>query len=239
MSAALTLAHVTAGYGPLTILDDLSLELRSDEVLLVLGANGSGKSTVLKTIMGLTRRTAGSVAIAGTDITGWPAHRRAGAGIGYVPQTGNVFSDLTVTENLRMGAWLRPEGPEPMLPRIFELFPRLAERLEAKAGALSGGERRMLSIALTLAASPTVLLLDEPSSDLAPVMIDQVFSAIAAIRAAGIPVLLVEQNVARGLGLATRVLVMVRGRIAAEMAADAVRDDDLHALFLHGTHAPA
>jgi branched-chain amino acid transport system ATP-binding protein len=232
----LRLDGVTAGYGPLTILQDLSLALHQDEILLILGANGSGKSTLLKTVMGLTHITGGSLFMQNQNLTGLPPHRRAAAGIGYVPQTGNVFAGLTVRDNLTMGGFLKSGGAEAAHAAVIDLFPRLAERLGAKAGALSGGERRMLSIALTLMAEPRILLLDEPSSDLAPATIDVVFAAILRIRRERrIPVLLVEQNIARGLAIADRVVVLVRGRAAADMPIAAVRRDHLHALFLHGS----
>ena len=231
----LSLDAVDAGYGPLVVLDGATMALQTGEVALVLGANGSGKSTLLKTIMGLTRVSGGRIAFAGADITAAPPHRRAALGLGYVPQTGNVFSDLSVVDNLRMGAFLRKDGIEPALPGLVDLFPRLGERLSARAGALSGGERRMLSIALTLLLEPRVLLLDEPSSDLAPATVDLVYEAIARIhRERGIPVLLVEQNIAKGLSISDRVLVMVRGRVAAEMAAADVEPARLHDLFMDG-----
>jgi ABC-type branched-subunit amino acid transport system ATPase component len=234
-SAVLRLAHITAGYGPLTILENLTLAL-GDETLLVLGANGSGKSTLLKTVMGLTQVTAGNIAMAERDVGGWPPYRRAVFGIGYVPQNGNVFAGLTVADNLAMGAFARKREDAAARAGVFDLFPRLGERLSAKAGMLSGGERRMLSIALTLMAKPNILLLDEPSSDLAPAAIDQVFAAIQRIRREQrLPVLLVEQNLAKGLAIADRVVVMVRGRAAADMPVDAVRPDHLHALFLDGS----
>lgn len=237
MTAApiLALDGVVAGYGPITILDRLSLAMGPQEVLLVLGANGSGKSTLLKTIMGLTRVTAGRLDFAGRSLAGLATHRRAGLGLGYVPQTGNVFGDLSVTDNLKMGAFLDPGGFERGVEEVMRLFPRLAERRRARAGDLSGGERRMLSIALSLMVAPKALLLDEPSSDLSPAMAGLVFEAIARIRQERrIPVLLVEQNIARGLQIADRVVVMVRGRAAADMPVDAVRTADLHRLFLSG-----
>ncbi|MCW6509666.1 branched-chain amino acid ABC transporter ATP-binding protein [Lichenifustis flavocetrariae] len=234
--AALRLDAVSAGYGPLVILDRLSMALRPDEILLVLGANGSGKSTLLKTVMGLTTITGGILHKDDVDITRWATHRRAAGGIGYVPQNNNVFAGLSVRDNLGMGAYLQPAKRAAAQEAVLDLFPRLRERLGATAGALSGGERRMLSIALTLMADPAVLLLDEPSSDLAPAMIDLVFAAIQRIRRERrIPVLLVEQNVARGLAIADRVVVLVRGSVAADMPAAAVQRDHLHALFLHGS----
>ena len=231
----LALANVVAGYGAITVLDGVSLRLGEGEVLAVLGANGSGKSTVLKTAIGLTRVTGGSISLAGRDITRLPAHRRAAAGLGYVPQTSNVFADLSVLDNLRMGAFLRPSALAAESERLFALFPVLAERRRERAGNLSGGERRMLSIALTLLLQPKLLLLDEPSSDLSPVMVDQVFQAIERIhRERAIPILLVEQNVAKALALASRVCVLVRGREALDAPAAAIDRGQLHALFLDG-----
>ena len=232
----LDLAQITAGYGAMTVLDGLSLRLDRGEVLAILGANGSGKSTVLKTAIGLTRVTAGRLSFAGQDITRLPAHRRAALGIGYVPQNQNVFADLTVIDNLRMGGFLRPAAFDGEVARIFELFPRLRERRRERAGNLSGGERRMLAIGLTLLLAPKLLLLDEPSSDLAPAMVDQVFAAIREIhQALDIPILLVEQNVAKALTLADRVCVLVRGREALDVPAGAVDPAQLHALFLDGS----
>jgi ABC-type branched-subunit amino acid transport system ATPase component len=231
----LELSKVVAGYGPITVLDGVSLRLAAGEVLAILGANGSGKSTVLKTAIGLTRVTGGMVALAGRDITRLPAHRRAAAGLGYVPQTQNVFADLSVLDNLRMGAFLRPAELAAERDRLFAMFPVLAERRRERAGNLSGGERRMLSIALTLLLKPKLLLLDEPSSDLSPVMVEQVFQTIARIhRELGIPILLVEQNVAKALALASRVCVLVRGREALDAPAAAVDRGQLHQLFLDG-----
>jgi len=231
----LELAGVSAGYGAITVLDGLSLRLAPGEILAVLGANGSGKSTVLKTIIGLTRMTAGRIALAGADITRAPAHKRAALGIGYVPQNQNVFADLTVTDNLRMGGYLRPRNLGPEMEEVFDLFPRLKERRREVAGNLSGGERRMLSIGLTLLLKPKLLLLDEPSSDLAPSMVDLVFEAIGEIhRRLSLPILLVEQNVEKALAIAGRVVVLVRGTQALDVPAGEVDRRHLHALFLDG-----
>ncbi len=233
--AFLELEHVSAGYGRMTVLDDLSLSLGPAEILAVLGANGSGKSTVLKTAIGLTRMTAGAVRLAGEDVSRVPADRRAALGIGYVPQTRNVFAELTVGDNLRMGAYLQPAALADEIGGVFDLFPRLKERRSERAGNLSGGERRMLSIGMTLLLKPKLLLLDEPSSDLAPAMVDLVFEAIADIhRSRGIPILLVEQNVDKALSLAQRVAVLVRGHAALDAPAGEVDHRRLHALFLDG-----
>jgi len=231
----LELAEVTAGYGLITVLNEVAVRLHRGEILAVLGANGSGKSTVLKTTAGLTRMLGGAIRFDGADITRWPAHRRAAEGIGYVPQTKNVFLDLSVSDNLRMGAFLRPRSFARDVEEVFALFPRIKERRRALAGTLSGGERRMLSIGLTLLLKPKVLLLDEPSSDLSPVMVDTVFESIARVhRDLSIPILLVEQNVQRALGLASRVAVLVRGREAFDRPVGEVRVEDLHRLFIDG-----
>jgi ABC-type branched-subunit amino acid transport system ATPase component len=235
-AAFLELAGVSAGYGPITVLDRLSLRLQPRQVLAVLGANGSGKSTVLKTIMGLTRLTAGRITMDGEDVTGLPAHRRAALGVGYVPQNQNVFADLTVADNLRMGGYLRPRALAEDLDKVYELFPQLKGRERERASNLSGGERRMLSIGLTLLMGPKVLMLDEPSSDLAPLMVDLVFQSIRDIRARlDMPVLLVEQNVDKALSLADRVTVLVRGRDALDVPVDDVDHAQLHDLFLNGS----
>ena len=238
MSTALSLqlSDVTAGYGAITVLDQLSLQLDHHEVLAVLGTNGSGKSTVLKTAMGLTRVTGGSISLDGEDITRLPPHLRAARGLGYVPQNQNVFADLTVADNLRMGGYLAPKTLAAELEKVFELFPQLKGRERDRASNLSGGERRMLSIGLTLLLKPRVLLLDEPSSDLSPRMVDLVFAAIRDIHTRlGLPVLLVEQNVDRALSLADRVAVLVRGREALDLPVGEVDHRQLHQLFLDGS----
>jgi len=231
----LALDSVTAGYGMLTVLDRVALQLGSDEVLAVLGANGSGKSTVLKTAIGLTRMTGGRISLAGADISLLPPHRRAALGMGYVPQTRNVFAELSVLDNLRMGGFLHASAARAGIDQVFDLFPRLGERQRTRAAALSGGERRMLAIGLTLLLRPLLLLLDEPSSDLSPAMVALVFDAIRRIREQQhIPVLLVEQNVRMALQLADRVCVMVRGRQVLDVPVAQLDMGRLHGLFVDG-----
>jgi len=235
MTEILTLRNVTAGYGLITVLNDLSLSLRRGEILAVLGANGSGKSTVLKTTMGLTRVSSGELTFDGTPITRMPAHERAANGLGYVPQNGNVFADMTVMDNLRMGAFLRPRELAQAVEEVFALFPRIRERSGEKAGNLSGGERRMLSIGMTLLLKPKILLMDEPSSDLAPSMVDKVFQSIVEIhRSLSIPILLVEQNVNKALEISSRVCVLVRGHEAFDKPAVNLDPRELHHLFMDG-----
>jgi ABC-type branched-subunit amino acid transport system ATPase component len=235
MTDILTLKNVTAGYGLITVLNDLSLTLRAGEIVAVLGSNGCGKSTVLKTAMGLTRVTGGKLALGDADITAMPAHERAASGLGYVPQTRNVFADMTVMDNLRMGAYLRPSVFAAEVEKVFALFPRIRERRNEKAGNLSGGERRMLSIGLTLLLQPKILLLDEPSSDLAPSTVDLVFQSISDVhRQLSIPILLVEQNVNKALEIANRVCVLVRGHEALDVPVSEVDTRQLHELFMDG-----
>jgi ABC-type branched-subunit amino acid transport system ATPase component len=227
---------VTAGYATLTVLDGVTLKLERDEVLALLGANGSGKSTVVKTAIGLTRVTGGAVRFEGADITKLAPHRRAGLGIGYVPQTHNVFAELSVLENLRMGGFLHAASLRSGIDEVFDLFPGLRDRQRIRAHDLSGGERRMLSIGLTLLLRPRLLLLDEPSSDLSPSMVAVVFDAIRRIRGESrIPVLLVEQNVRMALSIADRVCVMVRGRQAFDAPSGDIDMAHLHSLFIDGS----
>lgn len=231
--SALTFEGVTAGYGKVIVLHDLTFSLGANEVLAVLGANGSGKSTVLKSAIGLTRVFAGGIHLQGEDITPLPPHRRAALGMGYVPQTRNVFPELSVLDNLRMGAFLHPEGVKSGLDRVYDLFPRLRERQHNRARDLSGGERRMLSIGLTLLLRPRVLLLDEPSSDLAPATVTLVFDTIRRIRTeTQTPLLLVEQNVQAAMSIADRVIVLVRGRCALDVPAAQLDKGQLHSLFM-------
>lgn len=231
--AILTTTDIRAGYGKVRILNGLSLSVGRNEIVAMLGVNGSGKSTALKTIMGLTQVSGGAIIYDGSDIVAQTTHWRAGAGLGYVPQRQNVFADLSVDDNLRMGAFLEPGRVKSEMPRILDLFPRLAERKRSIAGSLSGGERRMLSIAMTLLLQPRLLLLDEPSSDLAPAMVQTVADAIARLHSEfALPVLLVEQNAEMALALADRVLVLARGAVSAELDRETAARTDLHALFM-------
>jgi branched-chain amino acid transport system ATP-binding protein len=235
MSDILSFSNVTAGYGLITVLNDLSLSLKSDEILAVLGANGCGKSTVLKTAMGLTQTTAGSVRLGEDDITALPAHKRAETGMGYVPQNNNIFADMTVADNLKMGAFIRPNELKHELEAVYALFPRIKEKLPEKAGNLSGGERRMLSLGMTLLLKPKILLLDEPSSDLAPSTVDLVFRSIQDIHEKlGIPILLVEQNVNKALAISNRVCVLARGHEALVAPTHEIDPLHLHELFMDG-----
>ncbi len=206
---------IRAGYVPgVDILQGCSLELAPGELVGIIGPNGAGKSTLLKALFGLISISEGSVNFRDEDITGMTAHELVSRGIGYVPQTQNVFPSLSISENLEMGVYLKPKMFKPRLDFVCEMFPRLAERLNQRAGSLSGGERQMLAMGRALMSEPQVLLLDEPSAGLSPVLQDQVFVRTKQINATGVAVVMVEQNAARCLQICDRGYVLDQGRNA-------------------------
>ena len=204
--------EIRAGYVPgVDILTNCSLELRKGELIGIIGPNGAGKSTLLKALFGLIPIREGEVRYRGEDISGAPAHDLVSRGIGYVPQRDNVFPALTVEENLEMGVFLRPKTFRTQLAFVSEFFPRLAERLGQRAGSLSGGERQMLAMGRALMMAPDVLLLDEPSAGLSPMLQDQVFVRTREINKAGVSVVMVEQNARRCLQICHRGYVLDQG----------------------------
>ncbi len=205
-------------YGSIRAVRGVDIEVGDGEVVALLGANGAGKSSTLLAIAGAIRPFAGRVRLDGRDVTGTVPERMVRAGVAMVPETRDVFPDLTVDENLRLGAYVRRRdraGVEADRAAMFDLFPRLAERAEQTAGTLSGGEQQMLVIARAMMSRPRLLLLDEPSLGLAPTIVDQIFGMIAELAATGLSILLVEQNVGKALAVAGRAYVMRLGRIAA------------------------
>ena len=207
--------NIEAGYIPgVNILEGCSLELGPGELVGIIGPNGAGTSTLLKALFGLVNIRTGVVTYKGDVITGMTAHELVSRGIGYVPQNQNVFPSLTVSENLEMGAYLAPKRFKERLGFVSEMFPRLAERLNQRAGSLSGGERQMLAMGRALMMEPEVLLLDEPSAGLSPVLQDQVFIRTKQINASGVAVVMVEQNAARCLQICDRGYVLDQGRNA-------------------------
>jgi branched-chain amino acid transport system ATP-binding protein len=207
--------NVVAGYVPgVNILNGAELVLGDGELVGIIGPNGAGKSTILKALFGLIKVTEGSVRYRGEDVTGKKANYLVARGIGYVPQINNVFPSLTVRENLEMGGYLRKSGVGEMIDTVVEIFPRLGERIESQAGSLSGGERQMLAMGRALMMEPSVLLLDEPSAGLSPVLQDQVFDRVKQVNSTGVSIIMVEQNAARCLQICDRAYVLDQGRNA-------------------------
>ncbi len=207
----LTVRDLDAGYGDLQILTDVDLDVLDGEYVVVVGPNGAGKSTVMKSVFGLTTQMGGSVRFADSDITGLAPEEIIHEGIGYVPQSDNVFSSLTVRENLEMGAYILDEVPEDALSAVFERFPVLEERQGQRAGTMSGGQQQMLAMGRALMLDPDLLLLDEPSAGLAPDLVDEMFDRIDDVVAAGTAVLMVEQNATEALSRCDRGYVLANG----------------------------
>jgi branched-chain amino acid transport system ATP-binding protein len=207
--------NLNAGYGAVKALWDVTISVDEGEIVVVLGANGAGKTTLVKTIVGLIEPSSGMVKFAGQRIEGRDAHRISELGIAYGPEGGGVFRDMSVRENLEMGAYHRRawERRDKTLERVFHLFPRLEERERALSRTLSGGERQMLVIGRALMALPTMCIFDEPSIGMSPVLVDQSFHVLSQLRDEGITVLLIEQNVTKSLGIADRGYVLQNGRV--------------------------
>jgi ABC-type branched-subunit amino acid transport system ATPase component len=228
---------LVAGYVPqVDILHGIDLTLMPGEMVTIVGPNGAGKSTLIRAVIGLLTPRHGAVLLRGEEITGTKPHRVVARGIGYVAQRENVFATLTVEENLELGATALGANPRPRLPRVLELFPRLRERRRQRAGTLSGGERQMLAMARALVAEPQLLLLDEPSAGLSPLLVEAIFDKIAEINAAGVPILMVEQNARRALAMSHRGYVLDLGRNRFEGTGPALlHDPKVIDLYLGGT----
>jgi branched-chain amino acid transport system ATP-binding protein len=222
----LRLDGIDVYYGQIHALKDVSLEVRHGEIVALLGNNGAGKTTTLKTISGLLVPRQGGVELEGRPLAGVAPHTIVGLGIGHVPEGRRIFNRLTVRENLLMGAFLRRDsGIEADLDRVFALFPRLQERITQVAGTLSGGEQQMLAIARALMARPRLLLLDEPSMGLAPVVVEQIFDTVGEVNRQGTTILLVEQNASMALSIAHRGYVLETGRVVLEGTAAALAEN--------------
>ena len=234
----LEVAGLEVRYGAIRAVRQLDLTVRKGELVALLGANGAGKSTTLLAIAGALKCSHGSVHFDGVDVTGLAPEQKVRRGIAMVPETRDVFPDLTVMENLRLGAYVRRHdtaGFRQDMERIDALFPVLTRRARQPAGTLSGGEQQMLVIARALMSRPRLLLLDEPSLGLAPTIVDQVFGLIEKLRESGLTILLVEQNASMALQLADRAYVLSLGTVAASgSAAEIAASSDLRAIYLGG-----
>jgi branched-chain amino acid transport system ATP-binding protein len=225
----LALRDIHAGYGRIRVLHGIDLAIEAGELVTLLGANGAGKSTLLKVISGLLNPSQGRILFLEQDLTRRRPNAIVQAGVVQVPEGRQIFADLTVQQNLILGAYAhgsKREHLEKMYPQVFGLFPILKDRFQGKAGSLSGGEQQMLAIARGLMAQPKVLLLDEPSLGLAPLVVQNIFEILQGLRAEGIPILLVEQNVRAALKIADRGYVLETGRIVNQGTAQGLLDND-------------
>jgi branched-chain amino acid transport system ATP-binding protein len=235
----LELDDVHVYYGKIEAIRGISFEVDEGEIVTLIGANGAGKSTTLKTISGLRTVAQGEIRFNGQVITRMPGHKRVLAGIGQAPEGRGIFPGMTVVENLHMGAYARSGDFSKDLAKVYDLFPRLAERKRQAGGTLSGGEQQMLAIGRALMSEPKVLLLDEPSMGLAPMLVNQIFSIIEEINRRGTTILLVEQNAQQALKIAHRAYVLETGQIVKSApAADLLNDPEVRAAYLGGDLGP-
>ncbi|MFC6089099.1 ABC transporter ATP-binding protein [Saccharothrix lopnurensis] len=231
----LEIKDIHVHYGKIAAIKGISLEVADGEIVSLIGANGAGKTTTLKTISGLRPLTSGKVLFNGEDISRMPGHKRVLAGIGQSPEGRGVFPGMTVQENLLMGAYTRKDDLSADLAEVYELFPRLAERKNQFGGTMSGGEQQMIAIGRALMTKPKVLLLDEPSMGLAPMLIAQIFEIVKEINNRGTTVLLVEQNAQQALKLSDRAYVLETGRVVKSAPGPELLDDpQVRAAYLGG-----
>ena len=239
MNSVLQLANVNTFYGPIQALRDVSLEVNEGEIVTLIGANGAGKSTLMMTICGNPRAKSGKILLRGEDITNMPTHLIARRAVAQSPEGRRIFARMSVEENLLMGAQvIKFAGYDQQLALMFDLFPRLKERFSQRGGTLSGGEQQMLAIARALMSKPSLLLLDEPSLGLAPLVIKQIFGAIKKLNEeTGLTVLLVEQNANQALRLAHRGYVLVNGAITMQGTGhELLARPEIRAAYLEGGH---
>ncbi|MGW2310574.1 ABC transporter ATP-binding protein [Actinomadura luteofluorescens] len=231
----LEISDIHVHYGKIAALKGITAEVGQGEIVTLIGANGAGKTTTLKTVSGLRGLSSGAIRFDGRDISKMPGHKRVLVGIGQAPEGRGIFPGMTVEENLLMGAYARKDDPAKELAEAYELFPRLAERRKQMGGTMSGGEQQMLAIGRALMAKPKVLLLDEPSMGLAPMLVQQIFSIIQEINRRGTTVLLVEQNAQQALQIAHRAYVLETGRVVKSApAAELLDDPEVRAAYLGG-----
>ena len=224
----LQIKDLYVSYGMMEVLHGISIDVKPQELVSVIGPNGAGKSTLIKTIMGIVKPVSGQILYNGQDITRLPAHKRAGLGIGYVPEGRRVFGKLTVEENLRMGAYELKDNNHirENMKKVYEIFPRLGERKDQLASTMSGGEQQMLAISRALMLDPKMLLIDEVSMGLMPIMVNTCFDVIQKLNKQGITILVVEQNANKALKVADRGYVLETGNIIISDTAENMRKDD-------------
>jgi branched-chain amino acid transport system ATP-binding protein len=239
----LSIRNLSAGYGKVQVLHGISIDIPKGKVVTLIGSNGAGKTTTMRVVSGMLKPFAGEVTLAGRRIDGFDSHRIARLGVAHSPEGRRVFSTMTVTDNLLLGAFPRLTGGRPRgdvagdLDRAMDLFPRLKERRQQLAGTLSGGEQQMLAMARAVMLNPEVVLLDEPSMGLAPILVDEVFRIIARLKDEGVTMLLVEQFAAAALQVADVGYVLENGRITAQGPADTLMNDPaVRAAYLGGAH---
>jgi len=226
---------ITAGYTEIDILHDVNIRVRSGEIVSIIGPNGAGKSTLLKTIFGILRPRHGTVTLKDEDITGLKPDKIARKGISYVPQVDNVFPSMTIQENLEMGAFIRDDDYSQRLDEVYDLFTVLRERKKQKVGQLSGGQRQMVAMGRALMLDPQVLLLDEPSAGLAPVLVSDIFEKIMEINATGVAMIIVEQNAKEALKMAQHGYVLAMGRNVLDDTGEALlANEEVGRLYLGG-----
>ena len=229
----LQLEGINTYYGLIHILQDLNIEVREGELVCLLGGNASGKSTTLKTILGIVKPKTGKVLLDGEDVTRRPTSYRIGRGLAIVPENRRLFAPMTVLENLEMGAYLRGSPDKEDFDRVYELFPLLRQRRSQLAGTLSGGEQQMVAIGRALMSRPKLLLMDEPSMGLAPILVERNFEIIKQVHESGVAILVVEQNANVSLSIADRGYVLSTGRLVLEgKAADLRENDELRKAYL-------
>jgi len=227
--------HMSGGYGDADILHNCTISVEKGEIAVVVGPNGAGKSTAMKAVFGMLPLRQGQVMLDGEDITALKPQERVIKGMGFVPQTQNVFPGLTVLENLEMGAFIRKDDIHQTLEQIFQLFPILAEKADQPAGELSGGQRQQVAVGRALMTRPKVLMLDEPTAGVSPIVMDELFDRIIEVARTGIAILMVEQNAKQALSIADKGFVLVQGRNRyTDTGAALLADNDVRKAFLGG-----
>ena len=226
---------ITAGYGGVDIINDINLYVKEGEIVVIVGPNGAGKSTVMKSMLGMLNLTDGSVQFTNKDITKMLPQDRVSLGIAFVPQTQNVFTGMTVEENLEMGAFLRDDNIQNTIDQIYELFPILKEKRNQNTGELSGGQRQQVAFGRALMTMPKILMLDEPTAGVSPIVMDELFSRIIEVGKTGVGILMVEQNAKQALNIADRGYVLVNGKNSREGTGhELLNNPDVRKSFLGG-----